>query len=1180
MRTLRLSLLAALAGVALHLPVHALSEAQSRAADQLVEQIHMGESVYRDDLIKDAVQRLYRIAPDHPEGLAAEVRLAVQRGRLDQAAALLERLKAAAPDSAAYRQAAALLRLSSAPSAEVLTRARLYSATGRIEEARKAYDEVFQGVYPTADLAVEYWQLRAREPESRPAAVRQLTGLLQAYPRHAGLLSALANHSFNDGNPEQALEYLERLARQPAQREAAANREYEYLSSLPAGEASVKALQSFTRRYPGLPVADRAGERLDRQSALLADPAWRGGREALRLVEQGAGTAAVARLRTAIQAYPDDAELHGALGLAYMRTGDRTRALQQFELARNKEDRVDNASRWVSLIESTRYWLLLQNASAAAERGDWMVAQRLYEQAHRQNPSDLHALIGLGDAALALSRRDAAREYYLRAFRTAPTDESTVRAIGRYLAGETPEQALAMLDGMPAAHQSRLAPLRRNAQLARLNERAAHAMAHGDWPQAMEALAQAQQLDMDDPWLSYRLATALRNGGREAEAMAAYDRHLRRHSMAPSSRYAHALLLESADQLQDARDSLARIPRQAWLPEMAELDQRLSARQRILHAGALYEAGNVKEAIAFLEAQPPTSAIRSQLAAWYLEQGNSDQAMAAYMAILHEDPDNADARLGRLETLAVQGKTTELRSLMDADLPALQPDDASGRRRVAALWGQVGDAARQRRELSDAVAGAKGPQPWLIRDHARATAEEQPQEALKLYERAMLEGRMLPDGFADGDKVTFTRAMREQPDDDWLKRSIRRDAEALYQRENPTLTLSNDTWLRTDGTPGLSRLNANTTILQLDHPVAGGRGFLRADHVRMNAGSFETTEAGVIDARFGTCVFEGRDAQGDLQALPGCSSGLRQKASGTGFAVGWQGDRLSFDLGRTPQGFPITNWAGGITYRGDLEQLGWSLTASRRPMSNSLLSFAGARDPRTGIVWGGVMATGASLGLSWDQGGADGVWADLSHHRLTGRNVADNHRTRIMAGYYRRLVNRPDESLTVGVNVMHWRYQKDLGEYTLGQGGYYSPQRYSSISLPISYARRSSDWSFLLEGSVSRSVARSSDSNYYPSLGPVAGPLQELGRMGVAENAFLAANQISGSKSNGFGYSLRGMAERRLNNHWVVGAGFDLQHGQDYTPSRVMLYLRYTFEPWQGNLKLAPSGLAPYADFK
>ncbi|MEB2400573.1 MAG: cellulose synthase complex outer membrane protein BcsC [Alcaligenaceae bacterium] len=1161
MKRLRLSVLAVLAGGALHLPAHASSEAQDRAAGQLVEQIHMGESIYRDDLIQDAVRRLYRIAPEHPEGLAAELRLAVQRGRMDQAQALLARLKAAAPESDAYRQGEALLRLSSGPAAETLTRARLYSAAGRVDEARKAYDEVFQGVYPTADLALEYWQLRAREAGGRPAAVQALTALLRAYPRHAGLLSALAGHSFNDGDPERGLEYLRRLARQPAQRETAANREYEYLSTLPTGAESVAALRSFIERYPDLAVAGRARDRLSHQAALLADPAWRGGREALRLVEQGAGAAAVARLRTALQAYPDDAELHGALGLAYLRMGDRTRALQQFELAKNKEDRVDNASRWVSLIESTRYWLLLQNASAAAERADWATAQRLYEQAHRQDPADIFALIGLGDAALAFGRREAARDYFLRAFKAAPADESTVRALGRYLAGEPPERALALLDRMPAAQQPRLAGLRRDARLALLEERAARAMARSDWTQAADALAQAQQLNMDDPWLSYRLATALRSGGRGPEALAAYERHLRLHAAAAPSRYAHALLLESADRLQDARDSLARIPRAAWSPEMQDLDQRLAARQRILHADALYQAGKPREAIAFLESQSPTPAIRLQLAAWYLEQGDSDKAMAGYMAILREDPDNTDARLGRLETMAARGQTAELRRIMDAGVPALAPDDANGRRRLAALWGAAGDPDRQRRELDAAVADAKGPQPWLLRDYARATAPARPQAALQLYERAMREGALLPVEAAAGDRAAFTRATRERPGDDWLALSIRRDAEALYQRENPTLTLSHDTGLRRDGTPGLSRLNANTTILQLDHPVAGGKGYLRADHVRMNAGAFDTNEAGLVDERFGTCIFEGRDGQGELQALPACASGFRQKASGTSFAVGWQGERLSFDLGRTPQGFAVTNWTGGVTYKGDLKQLGWSLTASRRPMSNSLLSFAGARDPRTGITWGGVMATGASLGLSWDQGGADGVWADLSHHRLTGKNVADNHRTRLMAGYYRRLINQPDESLSVGVNVMHWRYQKDLGEYTLGHGGYYSPQRYSSISLPVSYARRRGDWSFLLEGSVSRSVSRSSGSNYYPLPGLLAGPLGELGRMGVTPGGFLAANEIVASKGSGFGYTLRGMAERRLSNHWVVGAGFDLQHGQDYTPSRVMLYLRYTFEP-------------------
>src|SRR5690606_32261399 len=104
---------------------------------------------------------------------------------------------------------------------------------------------------------------RSREPASRDLALNNLTHALATYPGHAGLLSALANHSFSDGNPSQALAYLHTLARQPAHRETAANREYEYLSTLPTGADSVASLQSFVQRYGGLSVAERAKERLD-----------------------------------------------------------------------------------------------------------------------------------------------------------------------------------------------------------------------------------------------------------------------------------------------------------------------------------------------------------------------------------------------------------------------------------------------------------------------------------------------------------------------------------------------------------------------------------------------------------------------------------------------------------------------------------------------------------------------------------------------------------------------------------------------------------------------------------------------------------------------------------------------------------------------------------------------------
>ena len=120
-------------------------------------------------------------------------------------------------------------------------------------------------------------------------------------------------------------------------------------------------------------------------------------------------------------------------------------------------------------------------------------------------------------------------------------------------------------------------------------------------------------------------------------------------------------------------------------------------------------------------------------------------------------------------------------------------------------------------------------------------------------------------------------------------------------------------------------------------------------------------------------------------------------------------------------------------------------------MSNSLLSYGGSRDPVTGEQWGSVTANGSSLG-ELGQGGAHGVWASLGYHWLLGDNVARNNRTTAMTGYYYKLVDSPSERVRTGLTFIHFGYDKDLSGYTLGQGGYWSPQNYNSISVPVSYA--------------------------------------------------------------------------------------------------------------------------------
>lgn len=132
------------------------------------------------------------------------------------------------------------------------------------------------------------------------------------------------------------------------------------------------------------------------------------------------------------------------------------------------------------------------------------------------------------------------------------------------------------------------------------------------------------------------------------------------------------------------------------------------------------------------------------------------------------------------------------------------------------------------------------------------------------------------------------------------------------------------------------------------------------------------------------------------------------------------------------------------------------------------------------------------VSISYDKGEANGVWSSLNAETLTGKNVEDNWRVRWMTGYYYKLINKNNERLTVGVSNMLWHYDKDLSGYTLGQGGYYSPQEYVSFALPVTWRKRTENWSWELGGSVSWSHSKTKDELRYPIQSLI--PTDEPGR--------------------------------------------------------------------------------------
>lgn len=1124
--------------------------------DRLVEQLRLGEALGRDDLVESAVARLQQTRPDSPEALAAQARLAIRREDLRQAGGLLNRLCRTAPDSILCLQTRVLLKVALPPGRQRLQEAR-QRAEHSIPEALHGFETVLEGQLPSVELALEYWRLRSRVDGQRPAAIANLQALAQSYPGQARVRLTLADLLFAEGRAQEALDLLHELARDDQASQAASQREFQYLGEQPLSARSAAAWADFVARYPDSSLAGEARQNHERDRRRLGDPAWQAFLRGQALLEAGQAEAAATQLRRARRSLPEEAAVQGALGMALMRLGEHGEALAAFGAAQRLEQNTDLTSKWYALRETARYWDLLARAERAGQSGQSDRARRLYAEARHLQPGEPAAWVGLADLEAAAGRPAEAERLLLQARRLKADDEQVLRGLLRLYRAQSEQRARAFLESLPPASRQAFAAEWRDLQVAALIRRADAAALRGDRPVEVQLLREACRLSPDNPWLVYRLAGRLAELKRPGEGDAAFAELLARQGGNPQARYAHALFLASGERDAAALDSLRAIPAAAWSDDMRSLAARLERRRLLSRAEALRRVGQEPAAVALLEGQGELPAEdRLRLAGWAQARGDHARALDYLQPIGAQAPEYPQARLGMAESALASGRREQARELLQA-LPEFSAERGDLRRRVAAAWLALGELDEARPHI-EALLEAGESDPLLLRDAARLHAAAQPQQALDLYAQALRDAGELPAQAArPRDDRALTRASRPRDDDDWLARSLRAETEALYQAQSPSLRLQRDhAWRTDDVTPGLSDLRVDTTMLHVEAPLAGGRGFLRADRVEMDAGRFEGENGGGHTESFGTC------------ALAGASGGCpleRQSASGTALALGWRGERLAFDLGRSPEGFEVGNWLGGVAWSGDLGELGWTLTASRRPLSNSLLSYAGAVDPPTGIRWGGVTANGVSLGLSLDDGGDHGFWADLGQHWLRGELVEDNRRTRLMAGYYHRVIERADERLRVGFNAMYWRYDTDLGDYTLGQGGYYSPQHYSSLGLPVGYAWRSADWSLALEGSLGWSWSRTDASLLYP-----------LG--GVPADA--AATRSEGDSSGAFGYRLAGLAERRLGDHWALGAGFIWQQSEDYAPSYLQLQLRYLFEPWQGALPLGGEMLEPYSEFK
>ncbi|WP_322016162.1 cellulose synthase subunit BcsC-related outer membrane protein [Paraburkholderia sp. J12] len=364
-----------------------------------------------------------------------------------------------------------------------------------------------------------------------------------------------------------------------------------------------------------------------------------------------------------------------------------------------------------------------------------------------------------------------------------------------------------------------------------------------------------------------------------------------------------------------------------------------------------------------------------------------------------------------------------------------------------------------------------------------------------------------------------------------------------------------------------------TDLTDIEAPIQGriqagnGHVVVTATPVTLDAGTAATDLPTL--ARFGS----------GLALSPTGSSFGSQTASGVGLSIGYETNSLKADIGATPVGFRYQNVVGGVEYDGGItDKVSYSLAVTRRAVTDSLLSYAGARDQGANLEWGGVTKSGGRAALGWDDG-TSGLYANLQFQYYDGHHVVSNYEVKGGGGAYTRLYQDADQSLMVGLNTTVMSYDKNQSYVTYGQGGYFSPQEYVILNLPLEYAGRTGAFTYDLKGSIGVQHYRQDAVPYFPLDNTLqASASGNMDTVNAQKTVSLDPNAIyPGQSKTGLAYSLYASGEYQLAPQLAVGAMASLGNAYQYREWIAAVYVRYSFTPQSGLQPFPPRTLtSPY----
>lgn len=1159
------------------------------APDWLENQIVIGELKQDETLVEGAVERWLAIAPGSAEALFAKARWLVRNNQAAEASALFKQLDRQADPVlvAAFRNYLDL----HTTERDQYNQALLLQRGGQNEAALKLFEELYGGQRPDIISELDYLGLKSTFPQYQQQVLEAYQQLDRSFPNVGEIRLGLARHLSRYGREPEALAIYRDLANDSRLGVFASTLWMTELQSEPMSQKWMDTHELIASYHPeNLGIQQQyetAKQRWEQEKTLRKDPIYRGKLAAFARIENRQYDATTYKaLQAANRKYPNDPEILVALGRYYYHNNNYPASLDAFKQAQQLDDSPDLIGFYQSEINSIRFWQALDASRRALSAEQYAAAMQQADVALSLDSSVPFAHVIKGQIYLAQQEYQLAHQAAKKALTLAPENSSALQLwVQTYAPEKGHAGEYAALQTLRPSQMEQISAYAAEVEHLVVYDKLLNSQALPETdPQFREQFKRVLDSEAYLPWLNKNIADQLLRLDQRRLADTVMSRAYQFHQDNEHT-HAYALYLSGQGRWDEAFTIVNQSPAQQLTSSELATYSRVKLEYYRLQIAKQQLRGD--ELVTFIEGvarhDRPTAIVlwsetpfaeRAQAEMDAVDIASLSTPELELMSQAAFDIDNAsfhDAIYREAKHRKVLSQSIEQRqSLFDADtLLAEEKTEAASEIYLARLkegvlisearmdaWlgaapqyiEPVLDTQAQRVfDLSDeqvvsslSLALETDNQPYInfFNNHLplkslsafnywqlQEASLAQPNDALtQQYSRQAL----LLD---DKERLGLTRvrdigSAYRDAEDQWMTNDIIATLDRIDERHQSYFIVGGEF----NNVPGGSKYLTVPFELGIAMPQWDGRLKLRTDSVYLNSGSL---------TYYNTNVEFERDRVGQA------------------FSVGWEADNWQADLGTTPVGFRYTDWVGGIEGVSEWGDVTLRGNVSKRPVTASFISYSGLSvTERTGVTteFGGVTRSGATVSASWNDGRPYGVWGYLEYHQLTGNNVADNDRTSGMLGSYYNLISSDDEVLSLGGAVFYMGYDKNVNEVIIGHGKYYSPQNYTSLSVPISYYRRHSfDWTYGVRGTVSLSNA-----------------------------SFDAPYNIPGgtaSSSSGVSAGLQFYTEYRMNDHWSFVGYVSQQFSSDYQPSVFNVYLKYHFDSNWRKARLQPDPLRLYADY-